>query len=182
MAPRNRSHSFVGRRSGIRRSTEWGIFQSTATTVIVGAANVLVGSFTAATLAPVVPGTIVRIRGSVLWRSDQAAADEVQLGAFGIAVVSERARATGVAALPIPDAAAGGWGDDLWIHTQALQNSGMAGIAAGRQHIEAIQFDSKGMRKLNDGEAIVVVGSNWGATGAEIMVSFRMLFKKGRSG
>ena len=173
----NRSRSF---RSGIRRSTEWGTFAQTAAVTVPAASDVLVATFPAATLAPVTPGTIVRVRGTVLWNSDQVAANEVQFGAFAIGVVGDPAATAGVASVPVPSVV--GWGDDLFFMTMALQNIGASGITVTRQNILAIEFDSKAMRKINDGEALAVTASNWGATGAEIAVSFRILFKKGRSG
>ncbi len=161
----------------MRRPTEWGSLSSTAITSVAGASSAVLASFSAATLAGVVPGTIVRIRGSVLWKSDQAAADEVQFGAVATSVVSEIARAA--SSVPVPSV--NQWTDDQFFWTMALQNTGMAGVAAGRQHVEAIQFDNRAMRKLDDGDGIVVTCGNWGANGIDVAVSFRILFMKGRS-
>jgi len=174
-----RSSTLV-RGRGIRRSTEWGVFSPTGFTNIPAGASVLVGSFSGATLASVVPGTIVRVRGSLLWQSDQVAADEDQIGAVGLSVVSENARVAGIASVPQPTPV--GWGDDKFFMTLAMQNSGIGGIAAGRQHIQQQDFDSKAMRKLNDGDGIAIVASNWGAHGANLVFAFRILFMKGRSG
>ncbi len=176
-----RSRSFVGRRGGIRRSTEWGVFAQTSIATIASGGNLLIASFSAATLAAVTPGTITRVRGSILWHSDQAAADEIQFGAIGMSVVSEAASVAGITSVPFPDAATGGWGDDKFFMTQAMQNTGMAGIAAGKQQIIATPFDSRAQRKLDDGDAIVVTASSWGGGGVSVAVSFRILFKKGRS-
>ena len=165
----------------MRRATEWGVFADTALSTVPAASDVQLASFSQATLAPVTPGTVVRVRGSVIWLSDQGAADESQLGAIAIGVVSERASAAGVASIPVPSAT--GWGDDLFFMTMALQNQGAntAPGTAAHQQIIAREFDSKAMRKLNDGDALAITCSNWGATGANVAISFRILFKKGRS-
>ena len=174
-----RSRSFASRGSQ-RRATEWGIFANTALATVAGASDVLLATFSQATLAPVTPGTIVRVRGSVLFLSDQTASDESQFGAIAIGVVSDRAAAAGVASVPVPSAT--GWGDDVFFMTMALQNQGsnQTGTNA-RQQVIAQQFDSKAMRKLNDGDALAITCSNWGAGGLNVAISFRILFKKGRS-
>ena len=88
------------RSSGQRRATEWQqIVPVTSTQATVG--GVLLNSASAALLAQR-PFTIVRIiiTGHIL--SDQSAGGEVQIGALGLAVVSEQALAAGIGSLPTP--------------------------------------------------------------------------------
>ncbi len=87
-------------RGGPRRKTLWGQSGEIGEVTIANNTKVLVSRFTSATLEPIVPFTIVRTRGLISVRSDQAAGTEPQVGAFGIAVVSEDAAVAGAVSIP----------------------------------------------------------------------------------
>ena len=102
------------------------------------------------------PFTIVRSRFQMGIESDQLAADEFQLGAVGIAVVSEQVEAIGITAVPTPitDLAS-----DLWLQHQFLYSSFgfITGAGFDAQTLTQYSVDSKAMRKVEDGEDVVVV-------------------------
>jgi len=124
------------------------------------------------------PFTIVRTYLEVLIKTDQLVAVEIQIGAIGLAVVSDQAEQTGVAAVPTPVSNAD---SDLWFVHQWLLNAFDFGDATGFQGSDGrlYSIDSKAMRKVNDNENVVLVGefSSVGA-GFTLMVAGRMLIKE----
>jgi len=152
----------TSRRSGLvlrggrqRRETVWGFIGPLGVTIAsVSTAN-LAASLSAAALA-LRPFTIVRVRFSYLYRSDQASADEAYSVAFGMCVVSDQAVAIGVTAVPTPATDAG---SDLWfVHDfgfGALEADSTAGRLAEMGHSRNV--DSKAMRKVEEGEDMVAV-------------------------
>ena len=178
--PRLRSIPSGFRRGGTpRRQTLWGSGQNTTTAVTVLAANSvqLDQALTEASLTEATPGTIVRTRGSLWVQSDQSAAIEAPFGAMGFSVVKEQARAIGVTALPAPSANANT--EDWFVHlnwAQSILFKDASGVQVNT--FERYDFDSKAMRKILPGEAIVVMIDNRSvAFGAEYILSFRILFK-----
>ncbi len=165
---------------GSRRQTDWGIsIQTNAEVNIAASTSALVASAAAATLAPFAPFTIVRTRGVLWFGSDQEAADEIQIGAMGLAIVSEAARAAGAASIPGPmtDATFDGW----FAH-QYFANKFSFVTAAGFDSVSGrmIEFDSKGMRKVTTDDALVFVIENFGATqGINVTFGLRILLKAG---
>ncbi len=167
-------------RQGQRRKTEWAASADvTAVTALAAGGEILDSSLSEAILggAGLLPSTIIRTRG-VLWsRSDQDAANESAFGAMSMAVTSEPARAVGVGALltPIVDEA----GDQFFVYqTWFAGNGGPSTGALFSQPWYAQEFDSKAQRKVEGGNAIVVVLENASAAhGAEFIIKFRMLFK-----
>ena len=123
-------------------------------TSVAPATKVFIGSFTGVT-----PNTVRRTFGLINWRSDQAAADEFPMGAFGMCIVSESAAAVGAAALPglFTEASS-----DLWFVHQFLfapvEFVSAAGFesAAGRQYA----INSKAMRKFSEEEVVVLMIEN----------------------
>ncbi len=91
-----RRRDFVRGASAIRsrRETTWFEFQPAEATIGTAGDSVLLFSLNAAALA-LRPFTIVRSRFMAAIRSDHAAAIEHQLGAVGLAVVSDQAVAVG---------------------------------------------------------------------------------------
>ena len=159
---------------GPRKATDWSA--SAALTVGVGlpaASAILTQVF-----VPIVGGeTVIRTRGMLGWSSDNAAASENQLGAFGIGVVSEQAATVGITAVPHPgtDAAWGGWlYHTYWFsQTQFLSS---VGLQFDKMH--TIVIDSKAMRKVGETERLVVVWENTGAShGVSVFDSIRILSK-----
>ncbi len=177
MARRNIRRSFVGGRAQ-RRLTEWQGYTAGLTDAVnlAAATSQLDSSTTEATLASVVPATIVRVWGELWIKSDQLAATENPYGAYGMAVVSEQARALGVTALP---AAMADSGSDLWF-VQGLWHAGVSvsTVAGTEQLWSRYSFDSRAMRKISDGEGIVFMIENQHAThGARYQLFYRTLFK-----
>ena len=183
---RNRS-SFRSTRSGIVRPTKWvASADSTAVTGLSASSVLLDQSFTSVQLTAVAQagGTVVRTRG-ILWvKSDQATATEAPIGALGMMVVRDAARAIGVTAVPTPvtDSA----DDGFFVH-QFWQG----GIDFNQVDASGVQiwngwhrfdFDSKAQRRFNADDAIVVTMENSAAAhGCAFILNFRMLLKPGTS-
>ena len=138
-------------RGGSKRQTAW-LFMGGSITVITGGSGaVLISTLNAAALA-LRPFTVVRVRGYLQLVSDQAAAAEDQAINFGLAVVSNQAIAIGVTAIPTPTT---DQGSELFFVYQSLMAAGDL-VSAGQQgnHLE---YDSRAMRKVAEGEDIAVV-------------------------
>jgi len=179
MARRGNFRSNIPSR-GSKRLTDWLInFEQTALLAVPANSKVLVASIAAATMTINAPFTIIRTRGALGVFSDQTAAAEQQLGAIGITLVSDLARAAGVASLPGPatDSNWEGWFWHQWF-VNKLQIADATGFAArGGVYFEV---DSKAMRKVDSSDALVIVAENSHATHAfEIGVSLRILTKAG---
>ena len=163
----SRKSGFVTRGGVRRRETLW--FSGTAMTVSPSAPSTatLLASLNAAALA-LRPFTVVRVRGIIHIQSDQAAATERQSLGYGLAVVSEQAVAIGVTAIPTPVTDDG---SDLWFVYQRVMSSLAVVSAASAFEIgKVFEFDSKAMRKVEDGQDLVevqeldVAGVTLGAT------------------
>jgi len=170
LARRRFAGAFPARRQGPRRETEWGAvtFGPTA----VDATPVLLATFTQTILEGLVPATIVRVRGMVTIVSDQSAAPESIGGAFGMVVVKQTAATAGVASVPSPitEIVEDGW----FVYAPYL---GTARDSTSNYDFR-LDIDSKAMRKLQDGDAIALVGENGaGFSGVEISGILRLLFK-----
>ncbi len=120
--------------------------------------------------------TLIRTRGIISIKTDQAVTGEVQLGAFGLAIVEDRARAVGIAAVPIPGTNAA---DDAWFVHQFVVAKYDLVTAVGFDPNMVTQYviDSKAMRKITD-NAMVAVFENQGATGFDTSIQLRFLFKR----
>jgi len=165
--------SFAPRRQGPRRATEWSSSPDiTTATTLAAATKVIAQSFPASTLAAVVPATVVRVRGNIWVASDQASSSEEPFGALGFAIVSQNALTAGVASVPGPitDEI-----EDRWFVYEYFQAYFATGQGVTWQRYA---FDSKAMRKIQDGDAIVIMVENAHSTmGMEFIVKFRILFK-----
>ncbi len=151
----------------------WFGFEPT-TVVLTAAGGTINFSLNAAALA-LRPFTVVRTHFDLYIISDQDAADEDQMGAFGIAVVSDQAVAVGVTAVPTPVT---DMGSDLWfVHQIVLSAVKVAGTDLAFKG-EKYSVDSKAMRKCSIGQDIVVV-SEFDASGAgfRLLMGGRMLVK-----
>ncbi len=175
-----RRGAFAPRRQGPRRQSEWIASADQNAVVALGASVVLLNqSLTAATFvaAGLAPSTIVRTRGSLYVHSDQTAANESGFGAFGMAVVNDNARAAGAASLPGPITDEG---FDSWFVYENFggMNFGPSTGALFANPWTRYDFDSKAMRKVENGDAVVVMFENASlAAGLEFIIKFRMLFK-----
>ena len=167
-------------RQGQRRATEW--VQSadvTAGSSIAAGTCALVQSFSEASLnlQGLLPSTVVRTRGMLWTFSDQDAANEEAFGALSFQVCSEPARVAGVASLlcPIIDEDA----DQFFLYESWYAGSGGPSTGAlFSRPVYSQALESKAQRKIEDGNAIVVVIENGHATqSARFTMKFRMLFK-----
>ena len=151
----------------------WTGITSTAATAVAAGTKVLAGSFVLSN--PGIDETILRTVGVIGIASDQTAASELQLGAFGFLVVTDLAVAAGAASIPGPvtDISDDGW--FMFVpfvqELRFLSGSGFAPNAVRLYH-----FDSKAKRKLPDGSSVAVMVENAHAThGFQLFFSLRML-------
>jgi len=144
-------------RGGVqRRESLWLDFAPAQTTFAAASTAVLMGSLNAAALA-LRPFTVVRTRGYMFVRSDQSGASETYGCSVGYCIVSDQATAIGVTAVPTPVTDVN---SDLWYAIDRLSGFFLfdtavgvtGGIGARRD------TDSKAMRKVEDGQDIVLVG------------------------
>jgi len=168
-----RRGGFAPRIRGPRRMTEWGASADTDVAQVLAAGTSVIDQvFTEAILEDVAPGTFVRVRGELWVASDQASASEEPFGAMGFALVSEPALVAGVASVPTPitDETS-----ELWFVWQPFQ----AYFATGQGVVwTRYSFDSKAMRKFEEGQGLVVVLENAHATfGMEYIIKYRILAK-----
>ena len=103
--------------------------------------------------------TIRRNLGTLTIVSDQAAASELQIGAFGMIIVNDLALAAGAASIPGPvtDLDDAGW--LVWV---PLVRRGADVV--GQPAETFIDFDSKAMRKLPSGYNIAAMVENASAS------------------
>ncbi len=172
--PRRRSSFSAGVTRGPRRKTLWfASVDETGTTPVAAGSVDFQGSLNAAALS-FRPFTIVRVRGLIHVCSDQTAAVEDPFGAFGIAVVSDQAVAAGVARLPSSIAEEF---SDLWLVHQFVSTTWLF-LTSGAQSGNVFEFDSRAMRKVEDGMDVVSLFENANAThGIQYIVKYRMLIK-----
>jgi len=174
MARRTRS-GFVTRRGRAVRETRWLDIDPVVTVLASANAAAISHTLNAVELA-LRPFTVVRTRGVWNVQSDQEAANEFWTGSLGMAVVSEQAAAIGVTAVPTPETDRQ---SDLWFVYETGMGQFLFDDATGSQEFSlAKDYDSKAMRKVEDGQDIVIVVENSGlGTGVSIAVSGRMLIK-----
>ncbi len=170
---------FTGRTripSGQKRQTRWLDGPTTAQTLAGGNTAALILSLTTEELA-LRPFTIVRTRGIFRCSSDQQGASEQYECSLGMAVVSDEARTVGITAVPTPEEQRA---SDLWFVYESLSGEFVFGSVASfvETHGPEVRFDSKGMRKVEEGQDVVVVLQNSAISSGTIsIVSFRMLIK-----
>jgi len=123
------------------------------------------------------PFTIVRTRGIFRIRSDQSIATEIQMASLGISVVSAQAVAIGVSAVPTP---ATDRASDLFFVYESLTSAlrFISGVGFEEQSGVMMQFDSKAMRKVDEGADVAVVQESESVSaGLNALIAFRMLIK-----
>ncbi len=106
--------------------------------------------------------------------SDQTTSIEFQLGAMGMVVVSDLALAAGAASIPGPgtDAADDGW--FVWVPFMAIADGITTGNTKNPQ--QYFEFDSKAMRRVEEGFGIAVMIENVHPTqGLQAGVALSML-------
>ena len=162
MARQAQRRSFRGGR-GTRSPTEW---------VGIVANDPTVASTVVQTIGSVVPGgsghnTVVRIVGN--WQVDGAGLDgQVAIGA---AVVNEAAFIAGAAAMPDP---IGDIGSDMWTFLSSMT---VATVARSGGFTDPINFDSRGMRKIEEGQRLVLTISNGTGGNIGFAIYIRFLLK-----
>jgi len=149
------------RGSGSKRHGSWSSSTAQTAFVALGGSSILLSQV----FVPFDAGeTVIRTRGLFGWMSDQSTADEEQMGAIGIGVVTEQAATLGASAVPAPDTDAG-WDGWLWHSYFASKFEFITGAGFDQQGMSRITIDSKAMRKVGDNERIVVVVQNSSPTG-----------------
>jgi len=152
--------------------------------VIVPAVNIPANS--KVLLAAVVPVagsptlTIRRIRMSLLWSSDQKAAEENPIGAIGAAVLGDTAIAVGVTSLPDPVTDVQ---DDNWMLFQGLHTRFSFVSAAGFEGTNGMlyEIDSKAMRKLPEGTSLAFIAATGSTHGAFLQCIIRVYTTQARA-
>ncbi len=172
-----RKSGFIRRGGRMVRETAWigGLFQNT--TLAAATTATLTSSLNAAALA-LRPFTVIRTRGVIGIRSDQSSVSEIQNAMFGQCVVSDQAVAIGVTAVPTPftDNAS-----DVWMVLEALfgallVTSDIGRLLSGGQVDRT--FDSKAMRKVEDGQDVITVVETAGGSSGAIITEFSRLLVK----
>jgi len=139
---------------GSRRETTWRAVPVTVTNLAASGGTIL-NSLDSVELQKR-PFTIVRTHLECYIVSDQLIADEIQLGAIGMAVVSSQSEAVGVTAVPTPMTDIE---SDLWMVHQFMWNNFSFITAAGFQGKAGTRYtiDSKAQRKVADDQDVVIV-------------------------
>ena len=170
---RNRSIPRSAGRGYVRKTVWAGTAEASVTWTVVGvSAKVILLSTT-----PTEPLTVIRNRALLGVKSDQFAASEVQMGAFGLAVVSTDALNAGAASVPGPmsDPSFGGW-MLFEPFSQDLKVGSQVGIEP--KFGDMRNADSKAMRKIDDGESLVLVyESGQNSLGVSVFANLRTLSK-----
>jgi len=153
----------------VRRGTNWSRSVAAVFIAVPAASKVLL---TQAVLSnPGITETIVRTRGRISIQSDQGAAREDQLGAFGIVVVNDIALAAGAASIPGPATNAS---DDGWFLWEPFAWTGLQVDGQGGPMV--IELDSKAARRVEEGFGLAFMVENTHATfGLEVALSCSIL-------
>ena len=158
------------------RETLWGDVVPTISTLAAASTAVLI-NVTGAGFLALRPFTVVRLRGYLSIESDQTAAAEFQALNFGAAVVSDQAVAIGITAVPTPTT---DMGSDAWFAYETLMSSMNAGAGDGQLRSVQKDYDSKAMRRTEDGFQVIFVvesGSGGTTTGLVVRHQARLLIK-----
>ncbi len=167
-----RRRTFPGHR-GPKRLVNWvGPAQQGFVSVSTGNA-VIVASFDAEANGMKRP-TVVRTRGQIAVAPVVGVTADVDIiGAVGACIVTDNAFGIGISAIPFPFDDAGWEGWFMW-RSFSMRFEANAALTA---HINQIEFeiDSKGMRKINSDETLVIVAqSEAGAYGISTPLRFLM--------
>ena len=138
-----------------RRPTNWGGTVAGSATLIAGSTKVLLASFT----PDFVSGeTVRRMRGTLFV---QGAGVGLYHGAIGAYVANNAAISVGVGSLldPVTNVA-----DDAWMWYRSFSGDSGAAGAAGADGAQLLEIDSKAMRRIETGFALVFVVTNANAS------------------
>jgi len=170
MARFNRARSF-GRRSSPNRA--WAGAVDVESTIVGPSTKTLLGSLVLSNTN--IDETVLRTVGMISVKTDNVAADEQQIGAFGMIVVNDLALAAGAASIPGPVTDIG---DDGWFVHVPFNSSFLFGDTSAIQHNinTSHMFDFKSKRIVQDGFGIaLMVETAAGSEGAVFGVILRML-------
>ncbi len=166
-----RKSGFVRRNNRMVRETAWfgGVYLRT---VLAGPSTAtLITSLNAAALA-LRPFTIERTRGVIGISSDQIAASESYNAHYARAVVSDQATAIGVTAVPTPSTDSA---SDLFFVFEsifgALRFNTGVGVYLDDSHTDRT-FDSRGKRKVEDGQDVISIVETSAISLGAIVTSF----------
>ena len=155
-----------------RPATQWARLGNMAPVALTANAKVLLTFFLLAN--PGIGETVRCTRGVINVSSDQAAAMENQVGALGAVVVNDVAIAAGVASLPGPltDQDDDGW--LLWVPVNQLSSATTGGNPA-HQPAAPWMFDSKAMRKIEEGFSLAFIFESFTPAGMDVSMSVSVL-------
>ena len=142
-----------GRRSPANRT--WTGTVSTSAVSVPVSTKVLMGTFSLSN--PGIDETILRTVGSIAVVSDQTAATENQVGAFGLIVVNDIAAALGVTAIPGPVTDND---DDGWFVYVPIVQKLVVATAVGLTESVRYLFDSRAKRIIHDGTKVALMVEN----------------------
>ena len=164
-----------GRLGSVRRETLW-LFASPFEQLLNAPSTaVLSGTLNAAGLA-LRPFTIVRVRGHLGIRSDQAASSEDYSGSLGYSIVSDQAAAIGVTAVPTPETDRGS--DLFFVYETLAGHYEVLSAASSAETGHWKDFDSKAMRRVNEGQDLAITMETSSiSSGAIMFESARILVK-----
>ena len=161
---------------GKRAETNWARFAPTAAVGVAGSGKTLVASVVLSN--PGINETVRRTRGTLFIQSDQASVFEECSGALGCIVTNDVANAVGVTAIPGPVTDAN---DDAWFVWQPFSGliagtnaTGTATMTNGPGVIR-VDFDSKAMRRVEEGFSVIFMVELATPFGAEVLLSFSLL-------
>ena len=163
------------RSSGSRPNRGWGGTVATTNVNVPAASKVLLG--TVALDNNFIDETFLRSIGGIKISSDQVSTNELQIGAFGVALVSETAAALGITAVPDPVTDAD---DDIWFvyqsFAQQFQFLDATGASLAGNFGAWYPIDSKAKRVVHGGMIGAIVVANSHVTHAfDIMFNLRVL-------
>jgi len=158
-----------------RTRTDWARIVPVTPIAVAGGGASVISTFVLSN--PGIGETIRRTRGLISVTSDQDTILEEINGAVGMVVVSDAAAAVGIAALPTPvtDASDDGW--FVWIpFSQTTVGTNATAVAAGLADVSVrYPYDSKAMRRVEEGSTIVVIAELASSNGCEVYVNTALL-------
>ncbi len=141
-------------------------------TLLTASSNTLISVYNAAALSAR-PFTVIRTRLELLYFSDSEAVDETPFGALGMTVVSQKAAALGITAIPTPITNS----DGDWFMWQGLAAANRFGGSEADSLFQRTVIDSKAMRKIGVDDSVAIVVEQSAAVGATIVIQGRQLVK-----
>ncbi len=158
-----------------RRESVW-ISGPVVITTITTASTAVLTAVLGAGPSTLRPFTVVRTRGYLHVSGDQLTGTENWGVSMGFAVVSDQASAIGVTAIPTPETDRE---SDLWFVYESIWGRFGLSSAIGLLELGAHKdFDSRAMRKVEDGEDVIVaLETSASHPSAIVACGFRMLVK-----